>query len=30
MNPYVGLESYISWERCGIDRGKFIDEKGRH
>jgi hypothetical protein len=27
MNPYVGLESYISWERCGIDRGKFIDEK---
>ena len=26
-NPYVGLEEYISWERCGIDRGKFIDEK---
>ena len=27
MNPYVGLETYISWDRCGIDRGKFIDEK---
>ena len=27
MNPYVGLEEYISWERCGIDRGKFIDDK---
>jgi hypothetical protein len=27
MNPYVGLEPYISWDRCGIDRGKFIDEK---
>ena len=27
MNPYVGLEDSISWERCGIDRGKFIDEK---
>ena len=27
MNKYVGLENYISWDRCGIDRGKFIDEK---
>jgi len=26
MNPFVGLEDYISWERCGIDRGKFITE----
>lgn len=26
MNKYVGLQDYISWERCGIDRGKFIDE----
>lgn len=26
MNKYVGLEDYISWERCGIDRGKFITE----
>lgn len=27
MNPFVGLEEYISWDRCGIDRGKIIDEK---
>lgn len=27
MNPYVGLQDYVSWERCGIDRGKFIDAK---
>lgn len=27
MNPYVGLEAYISFERCGIQRGKFITEK---
>lgn len=27
MNPYVGLEEYISFERCGIQRGKFITEK---
>ena len=27
MNPYVGLEEYISFERCGIQRGKFISEK---
>lgn len=27
MNPYVGLEDYISFERCGIQRGKFITEK---
>ena len=26
-NPYVGLEEYISFERCGIQRGKFISEK---
>ena len=26
MNPYVGLEEYISFERCGIQRGKFITE----
>lgn len=26
MNKYVGLQDYISWDRCGIDRGKFIDE----
>ncbi len=27
MNPYVGLEKYISWEGCGIDYGKI--EKGK-
>lgn len=27
MNPYVGLEEYISFKRCGIQKGKFITEK---
>ena len=27
MNPYVGLQDYISWETCGIERGKFVTEK---
>ncbi len=27
MNPYVGLESYINWENCGIQKGKILDEK---
>lgn len=27
MNPYVGLEEYISWENCGVERGKFLNEK---
>lgn len=26
MNPYVGLENYVSWEACGIGRGKLIEE----
>lgn len=26
MNPYVGLENYISWDICGVDRGT-IDPK---
>ena len=26
MNPYVGLENYVSWETCGIARGKLIEE----
>ena len=26
MNPYIGLEEYISWDSCGIGRGKFITE----
>lgn len=27
MNPYVGLQEYISWDVCGIQRGRFISEK---
>lgn len=27
MNPYVGLDEYISWDDCGIDWGKY--EKGQ-
>ena len=27
MNPYVGLEEYMSWDRCGVQRGKFITKK---
>jgi len=27
MNPYVGLEEYISWENCGIERGKFLSDR---
>jgi RecA/RadA recombinase len=26
MNPYVGLEAYINWENCGIQKGKLITE----
>ena len=27
MNPYVGLHDYVSWESCGIERGKFEETK---
>lgn len=28
MNPYVGLEEFVSWEACGIERGKLeVDKK---
>jgi RecA/RadA recombinase len=27
MNPFVGLEQYINWETCGIQRGKLLTEK---
>ncbi len=27
MNPYVGLEQYINWETCGIQRGKLLTQK---
>jgi RecA/RadA recombinase len=26
-NPYVGLETFVNWESCGILRGKAITEK---
>lgn len=27
MNPYVGLQDYVTWEACGIERGKFEEIK---
>lgn len=27
MNPYVGLEQFINWKSCGIERGHIYDEK---
>jgi hypothetical protein len=27
MNPYVGLQDFISWEACGIGRGKLEEIK---
>jgi hypothetical protein len=27
MNKYVGLEEFINWETCGIQRGKILTEK---
>jgi hypothetical protein len=27
MNPYVGLETFINWKNCGIQRGKILDQK---
>jgi len=26
MNPYIGLEEYISWDACGVERGRFINQ----
>ncbi len=26
-NPFVGLEKFVSWENCGVLRGKCIDQK---
>jgi RecA/RadA recombinase len=28
MNPYVGLQDYVSWEACGVERGKLEEVKG--
>ena len=27
MNPFVGLEQFVSWENCGVGRGKKLTEK---
>jgi len=27
MNPYIGLEEYISWDNCGVQRGKLLSER---
>lgn len=27
MNPYVGLEDYVNWEACGIQKGKIMTPK---
>jgi recombination protein RecA len=27
MNPYVGLEEFITWDACGIERGYVMTEK---
>jgi len=27
MNPFVGLQDYISWDGCGVERGKKLTEK---
>lgn len=27
MNRYVGLQDYMSWDACGVGRGKFINAK---
>ena len=27
MNPFVGLENFVSWESCGIEKGKIMSPK---
>ena len=27
MNPYIGMEEYMSWENCGIQRGNMLTVK---
>lgn len=27
MNPYVGLEQFVSWENCGVGRGVILSQK---
>lgn len=26
MNPYVGLEEFVTWDACGIERGTYKEE----
>lgn len=28
MNPFVGLEQFISWKNCGIEKGNIINDAG--
>jgi RecA/RadA recombinase len=28
MNPYVGLQDYVTWDVCGVERGKLEEVKG--
>lgn len=27
MNPYIGMEEYMSWDNCGIQKGNIISQK---
>lgn len=27
MNPYIGMEEYMSWDVCGIQKGNILDQK---
>jgi hypothetical protein len=27
MNPFVGLEQYVSWDTCGVGRGVIVTQK---
>jgi RecA/RadA recombinase len=29
MNPYVGLQDFVTWEACGIERGKLEEVKNK-
>ena len=29
MNPYVGLQDFVTWEACGIERGKLEEVKSK-
>jgi RecA/RadA recombinase len=29
MNPYVGLQDFVNWEACGIERGKLEEVKNK-